>query len=66
MMKIKIEGMMCQHCVGHVTEALKNINGLSDINVSLEEKCATVSGNVDPAVIKAAIEEEGYDVVGIE
>ncbi len=65
-MKIKIEGMMCQHCVGHVTEALKNINGLSDINVSLEEKCATVSGNVDPAVIKAAIEEEGYDVVGIE
>lgn len=57
---------MCQHCVGHVTEALKNINGLSDINVSLEEKCATVSGNVDPAVIKAAIEEEGYDVVGIE
>ena len=65
-MKIKIEGMMCQHCVGHVTEALKNINGLSDINVSLDEKCATVSGNVDPAVIKAAIEEEGYDVVGIE
>ena len=65
-MKIKIEGMMCQHCVGHVTEALKNINGLSDINVSLEEKCATVSGNVDPAVIEAAIEEEGYDVVGIE
>ena len=65
-MKIKIEGMMCQHCVGHVTEALKNINGLSDINVSLEEKCATVSGNVDSAVIKAAIEEEGYDVVGIE
>lgn len=65
-MKIKIEGMMCQHCVGHVTEALKNINGLSDINVSLEEKCATVSGNVDPAVIKAAIEEEGYDVAGIE
>lgn len=65
-MKIKIEGMMCQHCVGHVTEALKNINGLSDINVSLEEKCAIVSGNVDPAVIKAAIEEEGYDVVGIE
>lgn len=65
-MKIKIEGMMCQHCVGHVTEALKSINGLSDINVNLEEKCATVSGNVDPAVIKAAIEEEGYDVVGIE
>ncbi len=65
-MKIKIEGMMCQHCVGHVTEALKNIAGLSDINVSLEDKCATVSGNADPAVIKAAIEEEGYDVVGIE
>lgn len=65
-MKIKIEGMSCQHCVGHVTEALKNIAGLSDIKVSLEEKCATVSGNADPTVIKAAIEEEGYDVVGIE
>ena len=65
-MKIKIEGMSCQHCVGHVTEALKNIPGLSDVNVSLEDKCATVSGSADHAVIKAAIEEEGYDVVGIE
>lgn len=65
-MKIKIEGMSCQHCAGHVTEALKNIAGLSDIKVSLEEKCATVSGSADPNLIKAAIEEEGYDVVGIE
>lgn len=65
-MKIKIEGMSCQHCIAHVTEALKNIPGLSDIKVSLEEKCATVSGSADPAAIKAAIEEEGYDVVGIE
>ncbi len=65
-MKIKIEGMSCQHCVGHVTEALKNIPGLSDVNVSLEEKCATVSGSADPEVIKAAIDDAGYDVVGIE
>ena len=65
--KISVEGMSCSHCVNHVTEALKEIGG-TEVEVSLERKLATaeVAESVTDEVIKAAIEDAGYDVVGIE
>ena len=65
--KILVEGMSCGHCVAHVTEALKEI-GATDVEVSLEKKLATVevADNITDQAIKLAIEEVGYDVVGIE
>ena len=36
--ELHIEGMMCQNCVKHVTKALESIDGVSEVNVSLEEK----------------------------
>ncbi|EPS50122.1 copper chaperone CopZ [Clostridium botulinum CFSAN002369] len=35
-MKASIEGMSCMHCVNHVKEALSELKGISNINVSLE------------------------------
>lgn len=64
--KILIEGMSCNHCVGHVKEALEALDGVSDIDVSLEENYAIVETTVENNILKEAIEEEGYDVVGIE
>ncbi|HEY5562349.1 MAG TPA: cation transporter [Clostridiaceae bacterium] len=65
--KILVEGMSCGHCVNHVTEALKEV-GAKDISVSLEKKSATaeIGDNITDDAIKAAIEDAGYDVVGIE
>ena len=65
--KILVEGMSCGHCVNHVSEALKEI-GATQVEVSLEKKLATVevTDDVTDEVIKAAIEDVGYDVVGIE
>ena len=65
--KILVEGMSCAHCVNHVTEALKEI-GAKDVSVSLEKKLATaeIGEDVTDEAIKAAIEDAGYDVVGIE
>ena len=41
--RIGIEGMSCGHCVNHVKEALtEDIQGVKIIDVSLENKCATV------------------------
>lgn len=65
-MKITIEGMMCQHCVQHVIEALEDIDGLSNINVNLQKGIATADGNVNAEIIHAAIDEAGYDVIAIE
>lgn len=63
--KIGIEGMACGHCVKAVVNALEAIDGISDVDVSLEDKCATFEADdsVDDAQIKEAIEEEGYEVI---
>lgn len=60
---IKIEGMMCQHCVAHVDKALRAVEGVSDVSVSLENKCATVEGSASLEALEKAIIDEGYQVV---
>jgi copper chaperone len=64
--EILIEGMSCKHCVKHVTEALAELKGVKDVQVSLEQKKAVVEvDNVDDATLKQAVEEVGYDVIKI-
>ena len=58
-----VTGMTCDNCVHHVTEAVKGIAGVTDAQVSLADKSATVQGDFDEAKIIAAIEEEGYEAV---
>ena len=62
-MTIKIEGMMCKHCQAHVEKALLAVAGVESVEVSLENKCATVSGNADPVLLKKAVVDAGYEVV---
>ena len=62
---IKIEGMMCQHCVAHVKEALEGIKGVKSVNVSLNENNATLEleKDIKDKVFIKAIEKAGYKVV---
>ena len=64
---IKIEGMMCAHCSGRVEKALNTIDGVS-ATVDLDAKTASVHAEpqVTDSVLKAAVEEAGYEVVSIE
>ena len=64
---IKIEGMMCKHCVAHVTKALSALEGVDGVEVSLEEGTATVSmlATIGDDVFVAAITEAGYEVLSI-
>ncbi|CUX18210.1 heavy metal translocating P-type ATPase [Clostridium sp. C105KSO13] len=64
---MNIEGMSCNNCVKHVIKALSEVDGVKNVSVSLEEKKAEVelSGDVSDDTLKAAVEEEGYEVVGI-
>ena len=63
---IKIEGMMCQHCVAHVNKALTGVPGVETVEVSLEEKQAVVTGSADKGALTAAVQDAGYEVTGIE
>lgn len=64
---LNITGMMCNHCVAHVKKALESVDGVSSVNVSLENNNATVilSHPVDDATLAKAVTDEGYEVTGI-
>ena len=61
---LKVEGMMCQHCVAHVTKALQGVDGVSEVVVELKKKTATITLEKDVAneVLTAAIMDAGYEV----
>ena len=64
---MKIEGMMCGHCTGRVEKALNALDGVQ-AQVSLEDKAAyvTIDGDVSDETLKKTVEDEGYQVTGIE
>ncbi len=63
---LMIDGMMCQHCVKHVTDALSALPGCR-VDVSLENKCAEVemSQELDNATLTKAVTDAGYTVTDI-
>lgn len=65
---LKIEGMTCDHCKMAVTKALNAIDGAQNAEVDLDSGTATlaITGAVTDDMIRAAIEDAGYDVVGIQ
>ncbi|MQA04900.1 MAG: cation-transporting ATPase [Streptosporangiales bacterium] len=60
-----VNGMTCEHCVRSVTEEVSEIEGVSNVQVDLASGQLTVSSadSVDPAAVRAAVEEAGYTVV---
>ena len=64
---LKIEGMMCNHCVMHVQKTLAAISGVAEVTVRLDEKNAKVklNQNVADEVFKTAIEDAGYQLAEI-
>jgi len=61
---LRIEGMMCEHCVAHVKKALEDCGVTAD--VSLANKTAVVQGEaLDDAKLTAAVEQAGYQVASI-
>ncbi|KMM36345.1 copper chaperone CopZ [Guptibacillus hwajinpoensis] len=62
---LKIDGMTCGHCKSAVTTALKELEGVSGVEVNLEEGTATVSyddSSVSVSAMNEAVEEQGYDI----
>ena len=64
---IRVEGMMCEHCVMHVRDALSKLPGVKSVEISLQDKTATIKSKKPLANdrLKALIEEAGYKYEGI-
>ena len=65
---LSIEGMMCGHCQATVEKALKGVQGVSEVVVSLEDKNAVVTADasVSADTLKNAIVDAGYEVTDIQ
>lgn len=64
---LKIRGMMCGHCEAAVKKALEAIPGVASAAADHEKSIAVVelTAPVDEAAFKKAIEDEGYEYLGM-
>ena len=65
---IKINGMMCSHCTGRVTDALNALDGVS-AQVTLDnggQAVVTLSSQVSDEMLTKTVTDAGYEVTGIE
>ena len=62
---LSIEGMSCGHCVKTITDGLKELEGIEDVKVSIQEKNARITLGSNPlgiVVIKSIIVDFGYEL----
>ena len=63
-MRVKVKGMSCQHCVSSVTKALQQVEGIKNVEVSLDQGEARYEEDktVDRETVRKAVQDAGYDV----
>lgn len=62
---LNVQGMSCEHCKKAVTNALKELEGVKNVDVHLQEGTVDVDYDETKVTVekmKEAIEEQGYDV----
>jgi copper chaperone CopZ len=68
---VEVQGMTCQHCVKAVTSEIEGIEGVTGVFIALEpEGTSQVTVESESAVssdvLRDAIAEAGYDMVGVQ
>jgi copper chaperone len=59
-----VPGMHCGHCEAAVSDELTSVPGVTAVEVDLDSKRVTVSGDgLDDGILRAAIDEAGFEVV---
>ena len=63
--RLQVTGMTCGGCTSNVTNALRAIDGVDEVNVSLAAGEATIQydeGVTSPDQLKSAVKRAGYGV----
>lgn len=55
-----VEKMMCGGCEANVKKVLAEVSNIDSVEVDLEAKTVTVSGDIDAAAIASTISDAGY------
>lgn len=60
MFEFDVQDMSCNHCVGVVTQTVKQVDPLAQVKVDLGAKKVTVESAQDRAAFAQALAEAGY------
>lgn len=62
---IKVDGMHCPKCVARITEALKKIDGIKKVSISLDEKSVSMISKTEIPLdtVKATVEGLGFKII---
>ena len=61
MIKLKVDGMSCEHCKAAVEKAIQDVLGVEGVEVSLDEGFVVVRGAADVDDLVEAVKEAGYE-----
>lgn len=64
--RLSVSGMRCAGCVEAVETALRRVPNVLSADVNFADHSALVRGNVDPAVLRKAVQDAGYDAAVME
>jgi copper chaperone CopZ len=65
-----VAGMSCDHCAHAVSTQLSGLSGVESVGVQIADEgptevTVTSAGPLDEASVRAAVDEAGYDLVGV-
>ncbi|MFC7220114.1 heavy-metal-associated domain-containing protein [Streptomyces polyrhachis] len=63
----QVKGMSCGHCEGSITAEVTELPGVSDVKAvaATGELTVTSEAPLDEAAVRAAVDEAGYELVGL-
>lgn len=65
MLRLKVDGMTCGHCVHAVETAVRAAAPGAQVQVDLSKGEVTVDGMADPRKVQDAITDAGYEAASI-
>lgn len=63
MLRFRVDGMSCGHCVQSVTNAVRAADPKAEVQVDLSAKSVTVQSGIQAEAVADAIRGAGYEVI---
>jgi copper chaperone len=60
-----VPSISCGHCKSAIESEVAKVSGVAEVEVSIDNKTVRVDGQATEADVRAAIDDAGYEVVGV-
>jgi copper chaperone len=62
----RVPDISCDHCKHAIEAEVAKVVDVESVDVDVEHRTVTVTGEADDSVVRAAIDEAGYDVASMQ